>query len=26
VVYSDVLGVPEVAFDLAEPALRALLP
>lgn len=26
VVYSNVLGVPEVNFDLAEPALRALLP
>ncbi|MEV4280201.1 QsdR family transcriptional regulator [Actinoplanes xinjiangensis] len=26
VVYSPVLGVPEMDFDLAEPALRALLP
>jgi hypothetical protein len=26
VVYSPVLGVPELDFDLAEPALRALLP
>ncbi|MEU4564550.1 QsdR family transcriptional regulator [Actinoplanes sp. NPDC023936] len=26
VVYSDVLGVPQVPFALAEPALRALLP
>ncbi|MFC7534092.1 QsdR family transcriptional regulator [Actinoplanes sp. GCM10030250] len=26
VVYSDILGLPEVGFDLAEPALRALLP
>jgi AcrR family transcriptional regulator len=26
VLYSDLLGLPEISFELAEPALRALLP
>jgi hypothetical protein len=26
VVYSDILGMREIGFDMAEPALRALLP